>query len=74
MLEDDKGLFPAQNIAPIVRTEVLDAYGPQLADDINALSAQITTADLLAWNTSTDIDKEESDAVATAWLTEKNLN
>ena len=74
VLEDDKGLFPAQNIAPIVRTEVLDAYGPQLTTDINALSEKITTADLLAWNTSTDIDKEESDAVATAWLKEKGLN
>ena len=74
VLEDDKGLFPAQNIAPIIRTEVLDAYGTQLSDDLNALSEQITTEDLLAWNTSTDIDKEESDAVATAWLTEKGLN
>lgn len=74
VLEDDKGLFPAQNIAPIVRTEVLDAYGTQLSDDLNALSEQITTADLLAWNTATDIDKEESDAVATAWLEEKGLN
>lgn len=74
VLEDDKGLFPAQNIAPIIRTEVLDAYGTQLSDDLNALSEQITTEDLLAWNTSTDIDKEESDAVATAWLQEKGLN
>lgn len=74
VLEDDKGLFPAQNIAPIVRTEVLDAYGTQLSDDLNALSEQITTADLLAWNTATDIDKEESDAVASAWLQEKGLN
>ncbi len=74
VLEDDKGLFPAQNIAPIVRTEVLDAYGTQLSDDLNALSEQITTADLLAWNTATDIDKEESDAVASAWLKEKGLN
>ena len=37
ILEDDKGLHPAQNIAPIIRTEVLDAYGDQLADDLNAL-------------------------------------
>jgi osmoprotectant transport system substrate-binding protein len=74
VLEDDKGLFPAQNIAPIVRTEVLDAYGTQLAEDLNALSEMITTADLLAWNTATDIDKDESDAVATSWLAEKDLN
>ena len=32
VLEDDKGLFPAQNIAPIVSTSVLTAYGDQLDD------------------------------------------
>ena len=74
VLEDDKGLFPAQNIAPIVKTDVLDAYGDQLTTDLNALSAQITTADLLAWNTATDIDKQESDQVASDWLTDKGLN
>lgn len=74
ILTDDKGLFPAQNIAPIVMTKVLDAYGPQLTTDINALSEQITTADLVDWNTSTDINKEEPDAVASAWLSDKGLN
>lgn len=73
VLEDDQGLFPAQNIAPIISTEVLDAYGDQLAADINELSAMITTEDLLAWNTETDIEFRESDAVATEWLTAKGL-
>jgi osmoprotectant transport system substrate-binding protein len=73
VLEDDKGLFPAQNIAPIVSTEVLDAYGDQLASDINELSAMITTEDLLAWNTETDIANRESDAVAAEWLESKGL-
>ena len=45
VLEDDQGLFPAQNIAPIIVTDVLDAYGDQLATDINELSAMITTDD-----------------------------
>lgn len=73
VLDDDKGLFPAQNIAPIISTEVLDAYGAQLAADINALSAVITTDDLLAWNTQTDIENRESDDVATEWLESKGL-
>jgi osmoprotectant transport system substrate-binding protein len=73
VLEDDKGLFPAQNIAPIISTEVLDAYGDQLRDDLNALSAEITTDDLLAWNQRTDIDQVESDEVAADWLAEKDL-
>ena len=66
-------MWQAQNIAPIISQEVLEAYGDQLADDLNALSAAITTDDLLAWNIATDIDLEESDAVATEWLTEQGL-
>ncbi len=73
VLEDDQGLHPAQNIAPIVSTELLDAYGDQLRDDLNELSAMITTDDLLAWNTETDIAKRESDDVAAEWLEAKGL-
>lgn len=72
-LEDDQGLFPAQNIAPIVSTEVLDAYGDALAEDLNTLSAAITTEDLLAWNTQTDIEQRESDDVAAEWLEAEGL-
>lgn len=73
ILTDDLGLFPAQNIAPIIRTEVLDAYGDQLTEDLNALSGQITTEDLVAWNTETDIELRESDEVAAEWLAEQGL-
>jgi osmoprotectant transport system substrate-binding protein len=73
VLEDDQGLFPAQNIAPIVRTEVLDAYGDDLVSLIDELSAMITTEDLLAWNTETDIALRESPEVATEWLESKGL-
>lgn len=70
VLEDDLGLFPAQNIAPMITTEVLRLYGDPLRDALNELSAALTTEDLLAWNTATDIDFEEPDAVASAWLEE----
>lgn len=73
ILTDDKHLFPAQNIAPLVRTEVLDAYGNDLRDALDELSRKITTADLVAWNKATDIDKLESDDVAKDWLQEKGL-
>ncbi len=74
VLQDDLGLHPAQNIAPIISTELLDAYGDQLRNDLNELSAMISTADLLAWNTETDIAKRESDEVAEEWLEAKSLN
>ena len=73
VLEDDQGIFPAQNIAPIISTEVLVAYGDQLAADLNELSAAITTDDLIAWNTETDIEFRESDEVATEWLEAQGL-
>jgi osmoprotectant transport system substrate-binding protein len=73
VLIDDKGLHPAQNIAPIISTSVLDAYGDQLAADLNALSAAITTDDLVAWNVETDVNFRESDDVATEWLASKGL-
>ena len=73
VLEDNQGLHPAQNIAPIISTDVLDAYGDQLRNDLNELSAMITTDDLLAWNTETDIAKRESDDVAAEWLEAKDL-
>ena len=74
VLQDDQGLHPAQNIAPIVSTDVLGEYGDQLRNDLNELSAMITTDDLLAWNTETDIAKRESNDVATEWLEAKGLS
>lgn len=73
ILEDDLGLHPAQNIAPILRTELIDAYGQDLVDALNELSAQIETEDLVAWNTQTDLEFRESDEVATEWLEENGL-
>lgn len=73
VLEDDQGLHPAQNIAPIIMTDVLEAYGDQLRDDLNELSAEITTEDLLAWNIETDLNQRQSDDVAAEWLEEKGL-
>lgn len=73
ILEDDKGLHPAQNIAPVISTEVLEAYGDELADDLNALSEAISTEDLIAWNIETDLEFRESDEVAADWLKENDL-
>ncbi len=73
VLEDDLGLHPAQNIAPILADELIDAYGQDLVDALNELSAQITTEDLLAWNVETDIEFRESDDVATEWLEQQGL-
>lgn len=72
-LEDDKGLLSADNVVPVLRSDLAEEYGDALADAINELSALITTEDLIAWNVATDIDKDEPADVATAWLEENDL-
>jgi osmoprotectant transport system substrate-binding protein len=46
LLEDDQNLQPAENIVPVIRQEILDAYGDDLTDRINDVSAAITTSEL----------------------------
>jgi osmoprotectant transport system substrate-binding protein len=72
-LEDDKGLLSADNVVPVLTQALADEYGDTLLDALNELSALITTADLVDWNVSTDIDKDEPADVATAWLQEEGL-
>ncbi len=72
-LKDDKGLFSSDNITPVLRKALADAYGAKLASAINALSAKLTTADLAAFNKSTDIDKLDPADVAKTWLKDNGL-
>ncbi len=40
LLDDDKGLYPAENVTPLVRQEVLDRY-PELTDALDKVSAAL---------------------------------
>jgi osmoprotectant transport system substrate-binding protein len=73
VLIDDRGLFSAQNIAPIVSESLIAAYGNELIAVLDALSARITTADLVAWNVETDLAFREPIDVAREWLTANGL-
>lgn len=72
-LEDDKGILSADNIVPVLRAELDEAYGDQLREAIDTITELLTTEDLIAWNVRTDINKEESDDVAEDWLESKGL-
>lgn len=70
-LEDDQGLQSAQNIVPVMRSEVVT---DELIAALDELTAKITTEDLAAWNLATDGDAKEDPAdVAQAWLEEQGL-
>jgi osmoprotectant transport system substrate-binding protein len=73
VLIDDRGLFPAQNTVPILADALVDAYGADLIAAIDALSARITTDDLVAWNVETDLRFREPVDVAREWLVAQGL-
>jgi len=72
VLDDDKEFFPNYAIAPVVRTETLEA-NPGLAEPLEALSAKLDDATMQRLNAEVDVDKREIDAVATDFLTENGL-
>jgi len=66
-LADDRNLQPADNVVPVVRREVLDAYGPPMVTLLNSVSAKLTTAELTKLNRQVAEGRPAADAVA-AWL------
>lgn len=43
LLEDPKGVFASNHVAPLISSKILAAYGPQLASTLDAVSALLTT-------------------------------
>ncbi len=66
-LADDRRLQPADNVVPVVRREILDAYGPPLVRLLNAVSAPLTTTELTKLNVQVASGIPAAEA-ARAWL------
>lgn len=73
LLEDDQGLAPAQNIAPITTQEVAAAGGAALEDTLNAVSAALTTEELTSLGVLVAVDQESYEDVAAQWLADNGL-
>lgn len=73
LLEDDKGLFPADHAVPVVRNDYLSKAGDEFKNTVNKVSAAITTEEITGLNAKVDIDTQDPDQVATEWLKEKGL-
>ncbi|MGH2691884.1 MAG: glycine betaine ABC transporter substrate-binding protein [Actinomycetota bacterium] len=70
VLEDDKSLQSAENITPVVRTEVLDAT---ITERLNAISAALTTENITELNGRVEIDGEDPADVAADFLDSEGL-
>lgn len=72
LLEDDKQLQLADNLVPVVRSEILDDM-PDVADLLNAVMAELSQDALTALNRAVVVDQETAAGAAEAWLTEVGL-
>ncbi|MTV26861.1 ABC transporter substrate-binding protein [Nitriliruptoraceae bacterium ZYF776] len=69
VLEDPEGIVPPENIVPILRTDIVDAYGDELTALVDDISAQLTTEALIELNTRAS-EGQAPDAIASDWIAE----
>jgi len=72
LLEDDKHLQQADNIAPVVRNDLL-SKAPDLKDLAGRVSKALTTAELTDLNKQVGLDRKDAKDVAAAYLKSKGL-
>jgi osmoprotectant transport system substrate-binding protein len=70
VLEDPKNLFSSQNVTPLVYKKAVDA---KAREALNAVSAKLTTEDLLEMMKKLVNDKEDASVVAEEWLKKSGL-
>jgi osmoprotectant transport system substrate-binding protein len=68
VLDDPRGLFAFQNLAPVIRRDLARKYGKRLTGPLDALSAKLTTDTMRAMNAAVDIKGEKPAAVAARFL------
>jgi osmoprotectant transport system substrate-binding protein len=73
LLEDDKVMLAADNVIPVTTAEVADAYGDELRELVDRVSAAMSTEELTELNRRFDIDHDDADAIAADWLTTEGL-
>lgn len=72
VLQDDKGLFPPYQIAPVIRQQALDA-NPKIAELLNKLAPLLTDATMQKLNFEVDGKKREPADVAKEFLQQNGL-
>jgi osmoprotectant transport system substrate-binding protein len=73
LLGDDKKLIPAQNIAPVVRNDLLEAAPDDFEATLNAVSEKLTTDELTKLNVQVSVNQESVEDVARQWLEDQGL-
>jgi osmoprotectant transport system substrate-binding protein len=72
LLADPKNWGPPDNVAPVVRDDVLSQY-PQIKDTLNAVSAKITNDEISKLNWAVDGQGKDAHDVAKQWLYDQGI-
>jgi osmoprotectant transport system substrate-binding protein len=72
VLEDDQALQNADNVIPAVNVAAAEA-NPALLPALNAVSAVLTTEDLVNMNAAVDVERQSAEDVAAAWVEESGV-
>lgn len=67
-LVDDRSLQPAENVVPAVRAAMLERWGDELRDPLDAVSAALTTGELRELNREVVLGGDTPRQVARTWL------
>ena len=73
LLQDDKHLQLADNIAPVVRNDILNKAPADFKTLIDGVSAKLTTQEVTSLNKQVGVDKQDPKTVAGQWLKQKGL-
>ncbi len=68
LLDDDRGLQPRENVVPLVRSAVLRSGGEAMQRVLDAVSASLTTTELIGLNRAVEVDGASSVDAAADWL------
>jgi len=72
-LVDDRRLQPAENVTPLVRTEVIETWGTEVVGLMDNVSRRMTTANLRQFNASLSRSGATPAEVAAQWLEREGL-
>jgi osmoprotectant transport system substrate-binding protein len=73
LLDDPRGVFGTQHVAPVISRRALRSHGPRLARVIDAVSRRLTAAAMRRMNAAVDLDGRRPRDVATEFLRRQRL-
>jgi osmoprotectant transport system substrate-binding protein len=73
LLDDPRGVFATQHVAPVISRRALRAHGPRLAAVVDAVSRRLTASAMRRMNAAVDLDGRAPAAVAAEFLRTERL-